>query len=50
MFYSEDGQALAQVAQRGCGVSIPGDVQNLPRHGPEQPVLADPALSRRVTR
>ncbi|KAK4832687.1 hypothetical protein QYF61_025148 [Mycteria americana] len=38
-------QTLAQVAQRGCGVSIPGDIQNLTEHGPGQAALADPALN-----
>lgn len=27
-------------------VSIHGDIQNLPGHGPEQPPVADPALRR----
>lgn len=26
--HSEDGQILAQVAQRCCAVSIPGDIEN----------------------
>jgi len=41
--YSEGGQTLAQFAQRSCGVSILGDIQNSTGHSPEQPVLADPA-------
>lgn len=35
-------------AQRGCGVSIFGDTQNPNRHGHEQLVLVDPALSTEV--
>jgi len=33
--YQEGGQTLEQVAQRGCGIPILGDVQNLIRHDPE---------------
>ncbi|KAK4832246.1 hypothetical protein QYF61_021171 [Mycteria americana] len=40
------GLTLERVAQRGCGVSIVGDTQNSAGHGPEQPALPDPALSR----
>lgn len=36
----------AQIAQRSCGVSIPGDIQNLSGHGPGQPALGAPALSK----
>lgn len=35
-FYDEDGQAQQQVAQRACGVSILGDIQNLTGRGHEQ--------------
>ena len=44
------GQTLEQTAQRGCRVSILGDIQNLTGHGPEQPAVTDPALSRGWTR
>jgi len=44
-FYCVDDQALAQVAQRGCAVSILGDSQSLAGNGHEQP-LAEPALSK----
>jgi len=37
--------ALAQVAQRGCGVSFSGDTQDLPGQSPVQPALGDPALA-----
>lgn len=33
----------AQVAQRGCGASILGDLQKLPGHGPVQPAVGKPA-------
>lgn len=41
--YCKGDQTWEQVAQRGCGVSDLGDIQNLAGHGPEQP---GPALSR----
>lgn len=37
LFYSEGGEIL--VAQRGCGVFIPGGIQNQTGRGPEQPPL-----------
>jgi len=45
-FYCKHDQTLAQVAQRGCGVSILEDIQNLTGRGPEQRAVGDPALSR----
>jgi len=42
-FYCEGGQALAEVAQRSCGISILGGVQKAPGHGPGQPAVGDPA-------
>lgn len=36
LFYHEGGQTLAQVAQRGCGITILGDIQNSTGQGPEQ--------------
>ena len=40
VFYAEGGEALAQVAQRGCGCPIPGDFQGEAESGPGQPDLA----------
>jgi len=31
--------------QRGCGFSFPGDTEDLPRCGPVQPALGDPATA-----
>ena len=40
---SEGDGALAQAAQGDCGVSFSGDIQDLPRQGPLQPTVGDPA-------
>jgi len=40
-FYSNGGEALEQVTQRGGGYSIPRDIWGLPGQGSEQP---DPAV------
>ncbi|KAK4828607.1 hypothetical protein QYF61_000059 [Mycteria americana] len=42
-FFFEVDQALEEVAQGGCSVSILGDTQKWSGHGPGQPALADPA-------
>lgn len=42
-----DTQVSEQDAQGGCGVSDFGDTQTPTLHGPEQPPLGDPVLSRR---
>ena len=41
-FYNEHGQTLEEVTQRGYGVSILADTQNLTDHGPE--TLGDTTL------
>jgi len=40
---SEGDGALEQAAQRGCGVSFSGDIQDPPGQVPVQPAVADPA-------
>ena len=42
------GQTRAQVAQRGCGVSIIEGIQNTTGQGPKQSALFDPAFTRGV--
>lgn len=37
--HCESDQALVQIVQSGCGVSILGDSQKLPGYGPEQPAV-----------
>jgi len=37
LLHCEDDQALAQIAQRGCGVSILRDIKKLSGHSPGQP-------------
>lgn len=47
-FYSEHDEALAQVAQRSCGCSIPGGPEGQVAWGPGQPELlvGSPARGR----
>ena len=40
---SEGDGAVEQAAQRDCGVSFSGDIQDLPGHSPVQPAVGDPA-------
>jgi len=42
-FYHEGDQAVAQVALRGCGVSILGDTQKAAECGPGQLAQGGPA-------
>jgi len=38
-------RTLEQAAQRSCGVSLSGDIQDPPGQGPVQPAVGDPALA-----
>jgi len=40
---SEGDGAPEQAAQRGCGASFSGDIQDPPGQGPLQPTVGDPA-------
>ena len=43
LIYYEGGRTLEQVAQRVCGIAIPGDTQTPTQHSPGQVALGDPA-------
>lgn len=43
---TDSGWTLGQVSQRGCPIFTFGDTQNLTVHSPEQPAVADSALSK----
>lgn len=40
LFYCDGNQALAQLAQKSCGVFLIGDLQRSSGHGPGQPALS----------
>jgi len=44
-FFTEGDGAVEQAAQRSCGVSFSGDIQDPPGQGPVQPAVGDPALA-----
>jgi len=46
--HSMDDGALEQVAQRGCGISFSGDIQDLPGRGPVQPAVGEPSLAGKL--
>ena len=50
LLYCEGNRALGQVAQRGCGVSFSGDIQNPPGCHPVQCAVGDPAWQGGWTR
>lgn len=45
LLFCEGDRALEQVAQRGCGVTLPGDTQNVPGCDPTQPAIEEPAIA-----
>lgn len=46
--YCEAGQTLKQVTQRGCRVTILGNIEKLTVCGLGQPDLADPILNKGI--
>jgi len=50
IFYQEGGETMEQIAQRGSGVPVPGDIQGQAGRGSEQPGLVEdvPAYCRGV--
>jgi len=47
-YYSKGDKIQEQVAQRVCGVSMPGGIQNPVEHSPDQPTPAHSAVNRDV--
>lgn len=45
LFTCEGGRAVEQDAHGVCGVSLSGDIQNLPGHAPVSLAAGDPALA-----
>lgn len=45
-FGFDKGKTLEEAAQKGCGVLILGDIQDLAELIPEPSALANPALAR----
>ena len=45
IFYTEGGDPLAQVAQRGGGYPTPGNIQDQVGRGSEQPVVVEDVLA-----
>ena len=50
LLHPEGDGALEQAAQRGCGVSFSGDIQDPPGQAPEQPAVGDPPSAGAGTR
>ena len=48
VLYSEGDRALEWFAQKGCGVSFSGDIQNPPGRHSVQSAVGDPALAGRL--
>ena len=48
LLHSEGDRALEQVAQRVCGFSFSGDIQDPPGQGLVQPAVGDPASAGRL--
>lgn len=47
-FYCEGSQTLQQVAQRACGVSVLGDIENVTGHSPDQTTSVGATVGREL--